>query len=227
MTRPRSRRQRLVALVGYQLATLARSQRWVGPLVTYLAFLGFVYASEAGPAVIAYGVTAYALFVVVAWLTSATLSAENEVARQVTAAAARGQLRVQVAALVAAGCGAAGGCVVAVGWARVANAPNTQGAKAIIGGLALHAVFALLGLGVGALLGRPLVAAPGAAALGILAVAMLALIVPGSPVQGCLRVLEHNPEHGFAGQLAPSVVELLVVSVVAVGYALSRTPGRS
>ena len=65
------------ALVGYQLATLARSQRWVGPgpVVTYLAFLGFVYASEAGPAAIAYGVTAYALFVIVAWLTAATLSA--------------------------------------------------------------------------------------------------------------------------------------------------------
>jgi hypothetical protein len=217
----------MTALVGYQLATLARSQRWVGPAVTYLAFLAFVYASEAGPAVIAYGVTGYALFVVVAWLTAATLSAENEVARQVAAATAGGQLRVQLAALAAAGCAAAVLCVVSVGWARVANPTYTGSLKSLVGGLALHALFAVLGVALGSLFGRPLVDAPGAAGLGILAVAMLALIVPGSPVQSCLRVLESNPVHGFTGRMAPPAGVLLVVSVAALGYCLSRTRDRS
>ena len=154
----------------------SRSQRWVGPLVTYLALLGFVYASEAGPAVVAYGVTAYALFVVSAWLTAATLSAENEVARQVTAATAGGVVRVQVAALAAALTGAVVLTVVAVAWALAANPAHTSGARAIGGGLALHGLFALLGCAVGALLGRPVVDSPGQTSLGIIAVAMLALV---------------------------------------------------
>ena len=102
------------------------------------------------------------------------------------------QLRVQLAVLAAAGCGAAVLCLLSVGWALVANSANTHGVAAVVGGLALHALFAVLGISVGALLGRPLVRAPGATALGILAVAMLALIVPWSPVPGGLRVLENN-----------------------------------
>ena len=215
------------ALVGYQLATLARSQRWVGPLVTYLALLGFVYASEAGPAVVAYGVTAYALFVVCAWLTAATLSAENEVARQVTAATAGDVVRVQVAALAAALTGGVVLAVVAVAWALAANPAHTSGARAIGGGLALHALFALLGCAVGALLGRPVVDSPGQTSLGIIAVAMLALVVPGSPVLACLRVLEHNPVDGFARSLAPSVAVLLAVSFAGLALALSQVRRRS
>lgn len=215
------------ALVGYQVATLARSQRWVGPFVTYLALLAFVYASEAGPAVVAFGVTGYALFVVSAWLTTATLGAENEIARQVTAATVGSQLKVQVATLTAAAAGALALAVVAVGWALVANSANTSGVKPVLGGLGLHALFAFLGTATGALLGRPLVTASGQAALGILAVAMLSLIVPGSPVQACLRVLESNPKHGFAGQLTPSLVVLAVVAVAGMSYSLRRTPAMS
>ena len=215
------------ALVGYQLATLARSQRWVGPFVTYLGLLAFVYASQAGPAVPAYGVTGYALLVVSAWLASATLGAENEVARQVTAATAGSQVRVQVSALVAAAVVATVLAVGAVGWALVANAAYSASVKSVVGGLALHEVFALLGLGIGALLGRPLVNGSGQAALGIVAVTMLALIVPGSPVQGCLRVLESNPVHGFAGQLLPYLAVLVAVAVVALAYSIRTSRGRT
>jgi hypothetical protein len=215
------------ALVGYELATLARSQRWVGPLVTYLALLAFVYASEAGPAVIAYGVTGYGLFVVSAWLTSAALGAENATAREVTAATVGSQRRVQVAALCAAVAASLVLAILAVAWALVANGANARGVKAVAGGLALHAMFALLGTGLGALFGRPLVDTGGQAALGILAVAMLALIVPGSPVLACLRVLERNPPHGFTGSLAPSLAVLVAASAAAVGFSLARTPARS
>jgi hypothetical protein len=217
----------VTAIVGYQLATLARSQRWVGPAVTYFALLAFVYATEAGPAAVAYGVTAYALFVVTAWLTVATLSAENEVARHVTAATAGSQVRVQLAALAASVAGGLGLAVLSVAWALVANSASTTGAKAVLGGLGLHAVFALLGVGVGALFGRPLVNASGPAALGLLAVAMLSLVVPGSPVQACLRVLESNPKHGFAGQLAPSLAVLALVAAAGIGFSLARTRARS
>ena len=217
----------MTALIGYQLATLARSQRWVGPLITYLAVLGFVYESDAGPAVIAFGVTGYALFVVCAWLTAATLSAENEIAREVTAATTGSQVRVQVATLSAAIAGGLVLAAIAVGWALVANPAHTSGVKAVAGGFALHAVFALLGIAVGAVFGRPLVNAPGQAALGIIAVAMLALVVPHSPVLACLRVLENNPAREFSRQLAPTLAVLLAVSAGGLACSLVRTRGRS
>jgi hypothetical protein len=217
----------VTALVGYQLATLLRSQGWVGPFVTYLGLLAFVYASEAGPAVIAFGVTGYGLFVVSAWLTAVTLGAENEVARQVTAATAGSQVRVQAAALTAALLGGSLLAVVAVGWAAVANPTHTSGAATLAGGLALHALFAMLGTAVGAAFGRPLVNAPGQAALGIIAVSMLALIVAGSPVQACLKVLESNPAHGFAGRLSPLIALLFGIAVAGVALDLARTPAKS
>jgi hypothetical protein len=209
------------ALVGYQLATLVRSQRWVGPLVAYLCFLAFLYASSAGPAVPAFGVSAYALLASSAWLTTATLGAENEVARQVTVATAGSRVRVQLAALLAAAAAGAALAVVAVGWAMVADAAYASGGKAVLGGLGLHMVYALAGTALGALLGRPMVSAPGQAALGILAVLMLALILPGSPVRAALRVLENDPGQGFARALAPSLLGILALSAAGVAVSLA------
>jgi hypothetical protein len=203
------------ALCRYQLADLLRSQRWVAPLLTYTLFLAALYASDAGAAVPAFGVTAIALLPVSAWLTRVVLSVEDDAARQVTAATVGGQLRVQAALLVSAVVAAAPFVVLAVGWASVANAGNVTGWRAYLGGLGIHSVLALLGVGLGATLSRPLVRAPGAAALAIVGVVVVVLIVPWSPVAGLLRVLETDPHRGFAAQLMPSVVALLVLAAAA------------
>src|SRR5947209_1509212 len=102
-----------------------------------------MYASDAGPAVPAFGVTALALLPVAAWLTRQVLGTEDDVARQVTAAAAGGTVRVQVALLAAASLALVPCAVVAVAWAFVADHANVRTAPQLAGGLAVHLVFAI------------------------------------------------------------------------------------
>ncbi len=212
------------ALCRYQLADLLRSQRWVAPLLVYTAFLAAVYSSDAGPAVPAYGATAGALVPVVAWLTRGVLSVEDDAARHVTAAAAGGLLRVQVALLASAIAAALPLVGLAVLWAAVANADQMHGWRPRVGGLAIHLVFALLGVGLGALVSRPLIRAPGAAALAVVAAVVIGLVLRWSPVFSLLRVLQANPRHGFTAAVSPSAAG--VVGLAAVGCAVSLAATR-
>src|SRR3954451_22758148 len=107
----------MMALVRYQLADLTGSQRWVAPLLSYLAFLGIFYQSDAGPAVPAFGVTALVLVPVLAWLTRQAFSTEDDTVRQVSAAAAGGPARVQLALLASSCVAALLFVLVAVSWA--------------------------------------------------------------------------------------------------------------
>ncbi len=204
------------ALCRYQLADFLRSQRWVPPLLVYLIEIGLVYSLDAGPAVPAYGVTAVAVFPVAAWLTRMVLTTEDPVAREITAATARGQLRVQAALLVSAGIATLPFVALAIGWAGVANHHNIHGWSAWLGGVGIHLVFAVLGVGLGALLAPPILHRPGPAVLGILAVTLLSIIIRASPVAGALGVLTRNPRQGFAAAVTPPIAVLLALTAVAI-----------
>ena len=210
----------MIALCRYQVHDLARSHRWVAPLLAYALLLAVVYAQPAGPAPLAFGVTGGALVPVGAWLTRALLGTEDPVARQVTVTAAGSRARVQAAVLVSALAltGALG--ALAVLWGLAANPSNTAHGPAILGGLGIHAVFGLAGVGLGALLSPPLVAEPGPAVLGIVGATTMAVILRVSPVAWTLRVLEHDRHHGFAGALVAPVAALAAAGLACVLLAL-------
>lgn len=203
------------ALCRYQLADFVRSQRWVPPLLVYLIVLGLVYSLDAGPAVPAYGVTAVALFPIVAWLTRLMLSTEDPVAREITVATARGQLRVQAALLISAGVASLPFVALAIGWAGMANHRHIHGWQPWLGGVGVHLVFVLLGVGLGALLAPPILHRPGPAALGIVAVTLLSIVIRVSPVAGVLDVLTDNPRQGFTAAIAPPVTVLCGLAALA------------
>jgi len=205
----------VIALCRYQLADFLHSQRWVPPLLVYLIVLGLVYSFDAGPAVPAYGVTAVALFPVAAWLTRTVLSTEDPIAREITAATARGQLRIQAALLISAGVAALPFVTLAIGWAGVANYHNIHGWHAWLGGVVVHLVFAVLGVGLGALLAPPILHRPGPAVLGIVAVTLLSIVIRVSPVAGTLDVLTHNPRQGFTAVITPPIAVLLALTTAA------------
>jgi len=209
------------ALCRYQLADFLRSQRWVPPLLVYLIVLGLVYSLDAGPAVPAYGVTAVAVFPVAAWLTRMMVTTEDPVAREITAATARGQLRVQAALLVSAGIATLPFVALAIGWAGVANHHNIHGWSAWLGGVGIHLVFAVLGVGLGALLAPPILHRPGV--LGIIAVTLLSIIIRASPVAGALGVLTRNPQRGFAAAITPPIAVLLALTAVAILTSLTAS----
>ena len=214
----------MTALLRYQLADLAGSQRWVAPTLGYLTLLGFVYASDAGPAVPAFGVTALGLIPVAAWLTRQVLSTEDDAARQVTAASAGGTVRVQAALLVSSLLALLPFVVIAVAWAFVADHANVRTGPQVAGGAAIHLVFAVAGLGLGALAARPLVRPPGLAALVIVGGFVLSLIVPWSPVLRASHVLQTDPVHHFRSGLLPWLVALFACG--AAGLAGSVTAAR-
>jgi hypothetical protein len=207
-------------LVRYQLADLVASQRWVAPLLTYLCFLGFVYASDAGPAVPAFGVTALALLPVSAWLTRQLFSVEDQAARGVTAAAAGGPVRVQGALLCSAALAQLPLILLAVAWAFVGNHHHVRDVKPLLGGLAVHLVFALAGTGLGAVVARPLLEPPGAAALVLVTAFVVSLLVEWSPVLRATRVLQTDPLHHFRSQLFPWLAGLLGLAALGAGASL-------
>lgn len=210
----------MTALVRYQLSDLVGSQRWVAPCLVYVAFLGFVYASAAGPAAPTFGVTALALLPVSAWLTRQQLSVEDDAARQVTAAAAGSTVRVQGALLVSAVIGVLPLVALSVAWPELANHTEMRGASPLCGGLGVHLVFAVAGVGLGAVVARPLMRPPGTAALTIVGVFVLSLIVRWSPVFQAARTLQTDPVHHFRADLLPWLAALVVFGAFCAGVAL-------
>jgi len=69
------------------------------------------------------------------------------------------------ALLVSAGIATLPFVALAIGWAGVANHHNIHGWSAWLGGVGVHLVFAVLGVGLGALLAPPILHRPGPAVL--------------------------------------------------------------
>ncbi|MCJ1680526.1 ABC transporter [Streptomyces sp. APSN-46.1] len=170
------------ALLRYQGALLLRSQRWLPPVLLYVAVLAVGFR-PGDPVPDSLGYAAAPLVPVTAWLVRVCVTSEPDAARDCAAAAA-GPLRVHAAALLTAlGWGSAtggigGAAVLLLGEHAGLDMPATAlaGASAVL-------VCTLTGTAVGALCGRPLMKAPGyavpAAALG----SLLALVTAGSPAR--------------------------------------------
>ncbi|MGW0234381.1 ABC transporter, partial [Streptomyces sp. NPDC002996] len=75
----------MTALLGYHLAMLLRSQRWLPPVLLYFAALG-VGVQSGGPVLDSLGWTAAALLPATAWLVRVCATQEPAAARSVTAA---------------------------------------------------------------------------------------------------------------------------------------------
>ncbi len=88
------------ALLHYQLALLARSQRWLAPVILYAVFLA-VGVQGGQPILDSLAYAAAALLPVAAWLVRICVSNEPPAARTCSAAAA-GPARAHLAALLAA-----------------------------------------------------------------------------------------------------------------------------
>lgn len=211
----------MTALTQMRLVDFGRSQHWVAPLTVYALVLALVYAVGAGPAPGAFSVTATALLPVVAWLSWSMVSGEDPVAAQVGVVTVGGPSRAHASMLLAAAVACLPLVVLAVAWAGIANRAAMGQWEAWAGGVGLHLLYAVLGVGLGALLARPLRMAPGAALVTILALLLLGLIVPASPLAGALRALNREDHmaaaHGLGGPLG--ILGAAAVLLLAVSFA--------
>ncbi|MFC9391205.1 ABC transporter [Streptomyces venezuelae] len=178
----------MTALLRYQTGLLLRSQRWLAPLLLYVAVLG-VGISVGEPVLGALGLTAGALLPVTAWSVRICVTQEPPAARNVVAAAA-GRGRAHLAALVT-------GTVLpllvgGVAVLAVTATGNRRGVTALAAATAgLLAVLActLTGAAVGALVSRPFVRAPGWSLSALVLGSLLALVTTGSPAKHAMTAL--------------------------------------
>ncbi|SCK40344.1 ABC-type multidrug transport system, ATPase component [Streptomyces sp. LamerLS-316] len=186
--------RRTTAATRYQAALLARSQRWLAPLLLYAALLGIgVRAGE--PLLDSLGYAAAALLPVAAWLVRLCVTQEPPAARAVTAAAA-GPSRAHCASLLtglgyALALGGAGAGAVLL-MSEPVSTDHTVAVPvlpAALAGLLAAGCSALLGAAVGALCARPVLRRHGWSLAATVPAALLALVTDGSPAKAAVTDL--------------------------------------
>ncbi|GAA2246919.1 hypothetical protein GCM10010145_12530 [Streptomyces ruber] len=189
------------ALLRYQAALLVRSQRWLPPLILYVAALG-IGVQGGQPVLDSLGWTAAALLPVTAWLVRVCATNEPAAARGCAGAAA-GPGRAHLASLLVA-LGAAvllGAAAVGVVLAVSEPAGTDRRTPVPVGpasGAGLSAVLAcaLVGAAVGALTTWPVLRSRGRAVPALLLGALLALVTTGSPARAAVDALVRGSQEG-------------------------------
>lgn len=202
----------MIALVRYGLASMRHAQRYLAPLLLYLAVLGVATSNDSGPLLPEYAVAAAALFVCATWLTMALLSVEDPVHHAISVVNAGSAARV----LVAWSCVALVNClgleVLGLVFPMVNGQHQITGAGVLVGAESLLAC-ALAGIGVGLICSRLVFRRPGYAlvtAVGLVLVLTLVRDVP--PINLLFRLL--------ANATAPSTVVVPVTVLLAASVVL-------
>lgn len=209
------------ALTRYQAGLLARSQRWLAPVLLYAAFLG-VGVGAGQPLLDSLGYAAAALLPVAAWFVRLCVTQEPPAARTVAAAAA-GQPRVHCAALLTALGSALALGVVADGVVLLISRPTSTDRTvdlpilpAACAGLLAAVCCALLGAAVGGLCSRPLLRRHGWSLVATVFGSLLALVAVGSPARYAVTSLVTGSS---AGTVPVPVLPLAGAAVIAAAVA--------
>lgn len=211
----------MTAAVAYYLRLVAYRQSAIPPVLLYLAVLGMIFASDAGPPVPAATATAVALMPLSAWLMRLTAAAESRPIADISAVTLGGGSRRLLARAAAAGLVGIGLCVVAVAWARLSN-PHPYTATTMLVVVVMHLAQVAAGIGIGALVAPPLRVTSGAAAVTITTIVLASLLLrwmpplapmlyhlDRSPVPGPLTLLVVIGQAALVGVLALAAAALL------------------
>jgi len=205
------------AVARYYVVLLARSQRWLPPVLFYAIALA-IDSAAGDSAADAFAYSAAFLLPVSAWLTRAILTAEPAEAAAITATVT-GPVRARLAALSAAtGYGLLCALVGAIVAGATGALPGGGGGSTLLTGLSTELVCVLLGTAAGALSAPPLVPAAGWGVLlaGLLALGLL--VARFSPAAMGIRAL--TTANGAAPHYPLAALPIALV-VVAVAWAAS------
>ncbi|MFI6648829.1 ABC transporter [Streptomyces sp. NPDC050529] len=213
----------MTALIRYRTALLLRSQRWLAPVLLYVAFLG-VGVRSGQPVLDSLGYTAAGLLPVTAWLVQVCVTQEPPAARTVVAAAVGGQPRAHLSALLTAlGCAGLLGTAATAVVLLISEPASTDHTVRVplpsagLAGLLATACCVLLGAAVGALCTRPLLHRRGRSIAATVLGALLALVTSGSPAKYAVTGLVTG---SLTGTVPVPVLPLLGAAAVATAAAL-------
>lgn len=205
----------MVALIRYETILLARSYRWIPPVVLYLAIVG---TSTAGnpPASDTFGYAGAALVPTAAWLTRVGVTAEPDPARACLITAA-GAARAHVSALVVAGLGGVLLALLTAPVLLVAGGPDPathrapSSAAVLVTGLVAQLACILVGVAVGAACNPPVLRRAGVAVLTTGLLVVISLVLSFSPARAAIS----GALQAGSGGSAPPVIPLLAAAVLA------------
>jgi hypothetical protein len=211
-----------IAITRYYVILLARSQRWLPPVLCYAIALAIDSAGGDSSAD-AFAYSAAFLLPVTAWLTRAILTTEPDEAWSITATMT-GPVRARLAALSAAtGYGLL--CAIVGGLVAIATGALAGGASTLVAGLCTELICVLLGTAAGVLSAPPLVPAAGWGML-LAALLSLALLVTRiSPAAMGIRALT-NVANGGQPHFPLLAVPFALVIVAAVWTATTSAASR-
>ncbi|MFC8240162.1 ABC transporter [Streptomyces chartreusis] len=222
----------MTALLGYQAALLARSQRWLPPLILYVAFLG-IGVQGGQPILDSLGYTAAALLPVAAWLVRICVTNEPPAARSCVAVAV-GPGRAHLAALlVALATAVALGVVATVAVTLISHSASADNQTHLsrlaagAAGLLATAACALLGTAVGALTTWPVLRSTGRAVPTMLLAALLSVVVTGSPAQAAVSGLVTGSRSGTVPMPVLPLAAAALLTAAAIAAACALTSRRS
>jgi hypothetical protein len=171
----------VIALVRYTLSTVLLSQRYLPPVLVFLAALwSFTGADDNGPLPPDYAVGTAAVFICGIWLTVVTVNAADPVQRSITVVNAGGSGRVLAASVWVSGMWCAAIAVVGLLYPLTVGRHPIGPAVLVLGALA-ELTSACTGMALGLLCSRLVARRTGYSVLGALAAVLLFVLVPGVP----------------------------------------------
>lgn len=212
----------MIATTRYNLALLGHSQRYLPPVLAFLAVLALQYTDHSVPLLPEFAVSAGALLVAACWLTVALLDIEDPTQRLITLSHTRRLGPVLAGAvLTVLGC-AVVLAVVSEVWAVLEHHHGT--ARELGFGMVAHLACACTGIAIGLPCSRLLVNRIGWTVVAALAALVVVLLAPWIPLVHPLvseMVLEQmDIEPLLLAAVSSSLV--LVLSAVVVGTLVRR-----
>jgi hypothetical protein len=208
----------VISLVRYSLATVVQSQRYLPPVLLFIAILAIFTSKDNGPLVPVYALSSAAVFICATWLTVATVNTEDPTQRSITVVNAGGSGRVLVASVWVAFTWCA--LIIAIGlFYPLTSGHHPFGLSILLVGALAELTGGCTGVAVGLLCSRLVIRRAGYAAVIALFASFLFLLVPNlPPVNPVFHLLAAN--RSAASLLLPvlgfgAVSVLLVVASTA------------
>lgn len=216
----------MIALVRYTSATMLHSQRYLAPVLLFMAALGVSSSNDSGPLPPIYGLCAAALFVCATWLTIALISIEDPAHRAITVVSARHSGKVLLASVSVAVIS----CLVLTVVGLVL--PLLVGTHAVditdlVLGIEAELTGAAMGISIGLLCSRLVIRRQGYAlivALGLVAAGLFVRDLP--PMNVLIRLMANATSSADllapAGALLAIAVLILISSSIATHFIITR-----
>jgi hypothetical protein len=177
----------MIALIRYTGATMLHSQRYLAPVLLFMATVGVSSSNDSGPLSPVYGLCAGALFICATWLTIALISVEDPVHRAITVVSARNSSRVLLASVSVAMINCLTLTVVGVVLPLLVGTHTAEAADLALG-VEAELPGSCAGIAIGLLCSRLVIRRQGYALIAALGLVIAALLVRGLPINALLRL---------------------------------------